>query len=357
LLGEDEYEQARSGALNNAMLMAGLQGLMASGPSLAPTSFGQILGQAGFAGLEGYGQGMQQAERSALQGMDLEQMRAEQESQEAFQAALPEVFKNGQINYPALQKLALAYPEQTGKVIQAYQSAQPPKAPSVNLQFDPKTGTIFNPRTGDVRFVEGMGQAQAGMMIPENATPEQLADIYRQQGQRLSSTDPVEAKRYFDLADQVNPQAKPEKPTEGQLMAAGYFTRMNRAEEIIRPLEDDGKYPMYGAAIAGSTPFVGDIVRRLVMSPQQQQYQQAADDWIRSKLRKESGAVIGEDEMLKEYQTYFPQPGDSQAVIEQKRKARATATEAMATASGPAIQKPTGKRLRFNPQNRQIEEQ
>lgn len=357
LLGDEDYEQAQGGAFNNALLMAGLQGLMASGPSTQPTSFGQILGQAGMAGMQGYNQAMQQSEQGALQGMELEQMRSEQQAGQAFKSALPEVFKGGRINYPALQQLALVYPERVGQIMTAYNKAQPPQAPSVNMQFDPKTGTIFNPRTGEVTYAEGMDQqANVGMNIPENATPQQLSDLYRQQGQRLSATDPVEAKRYFDLSDQVNPQAKAEKPTEGQLMTSGYFDRMQKAEQTIQPLEDAGEYPMYGAALAGSTPFVGNIARRIAMSPEQQQYQQAADDWIRSKLRKESGAVIGEDEMRQEYETYFPQPGDSKEVIEQKLKARETATNAMRNAAGPAIQKPTSKRLRYNPQTGQLEE-
>lgn len=359
LLGEEDYETARGDAFNNALLMAGLQGLMASGPSLTPTSFGQVLGQAGMGGLQGYQSSLQQAEQQALQGMELSQMRQEQEAEQAFKDALPQAFQNGQINYPVLQQLALAYPERVGQIMSAYNQAQPPKAPSVNLQFDPETGTIFNPRTGEVRRAEGFEQAEAQVpfTIPEGATPEQEAAIYREQARRIAATDPQGAKRFFDLANQANPEAKTKPPTDSQLMAGGYFERMNRAQQIIEPLEQQGEYPMVGAAIAGATPFVGEFARRTVMSPQQQQYQQAADDWIRAKLRKESGAVIGEEEMRREYQTYFPQPGDSDEVIEQKRRARETATRAMATAAGPAVQSTGKKRFRFNPQTGQLEEQ
>jgi hypothetical protein len=48
------------------LLMAGLQGLMSSGPSLTPTSFGQVLGQAGMTGLSTYDQSLQQAQAAQM---------------------------------------------------------------------------------------------------------------------------------------------------------------------------------------------------------------------------------------------------------------------------------------------------
>lgn len=66
LLGQDEEATPEQQARNNALLMAGLQGLMASGPSLVPTSFGQILGQAGMTGLGAYNESLQQAQSNQM---------------------------------------------------------------------------------------------------------------------------------------------------------------------------------------------------------------------------------------------------------------------------------------------------
>ena len=364
LLGEDEFKKTQQSARNMGLLQAGLAGLMASGPSLTPTSAGQALGAAGLSGLTGYQDAMSEAERQGLQGIEFEQMQQSRQSDEAFKAALPEVFKDGRINYPALQQLALVYPKEVGDIVTAYKAAQPPQAPSVNLQFDaktgsifnpktgevtytgnaqqddvnlqfdPKTGTVFNPRTGEVTRVDG-GQAQVGVVIPDNATPAQAAEIYRKAAQ--NEPDSAEAKRLFDLANAVDPESKVKPPTDSQLRAGGFYDRMIQSVGIIDPLEAAGKYPMVGAAMAQSIPFVGDVAKRVVMSPEEQRYQQAADDWIRAKLRQESGAVISDDEMRSEYNTYFPQPGDSKEVIAQKRRARQTATNSMAKAAGPAV--------------------
>ena len=72
------------------------------------------------------------------------------------------------------------------------------------------------------------------------------------------------------------------------------------------------------------------------MSAEGQQYRQAQEDWVRAKLRRESGAAIGVTEMADEIRNYFPQPGDGPDVIEQKARARATASEAMVRAAGRA---------------------
>lgn len=123
------------------------------------------------------------------------------------------------------------------------------------------------------------------------------------------------------------------KPTEGETNAAGFAQRMERAIDVISNLPA-GSQPGVRAAVSGSLPVVGGVAQRRAMTPEQQQYKQAADDWIRAKLRKESGAAIGVDEMQKEYETYFPQIGDTPEVIRQKAEARAIATNAMKTSAG-----------------------
>ena len=121
------------------------------------------------------------------------------------------------------------------------------------------------------------------------------------------------------------------KPTADQSNAVGFSQRMERAEALLGTFAD---YPGTGTAIAESVPFIGGFLGRQVMSPEQQKYKQAAGDWIRAKLRKESGAAIGDKEMQQEYETYFPMPGDSQDVVRQKAEARRIATIAMQKAAG-----------------------
>lgn len=62
LLGDTPEEEQ---AAKSALLMAGLTGLMASGPSLQPTSFGQILGQAGMTGVSAYEGALKKAQEQS----------------------------------------------------------------------------------------------------------------------------------------------------------------------------------------------------------------------------------------------------------------------------------------------------
>ena len=61
-------------------------------------------------------------------------------------------------------------------------------------------------------------------------------------------------------------------------------------------------------------------------SPEQQQVEQSQRDFINAVLRRESGAAISDGEFANARQQYFPQPGDSPQVIDQKLKNRAIAT-------------------------------
>ena len=127
------------------------------------------------------------------------------------------------------------------------------------------------------------------------------------------------------------------QPTEAQSTAAGFAQRMELANSIINNLPA-GVQPGWGTRTAEAIPFVGGAIARTGQSVETQKYDQAAQDWIRAKLRKESGAAIGKDEMAQEYATYFPQVGDSPEKLAQKAEARRVATLGMQKAAGKAYE-------------------
>jgi len=126
------------------------------------------------------------------------------------------------------------------------------------------------------------------------------------------------------------------KPTEGETNAAGFAQRMELAQSIFQRLPA-GSQPGVGTRMAEAVPFVGGaLARGVVQSADTQMYDQAAQDWIRAKLRKESGAAIGADEARQEYATYFPMVGDTPEKIAQKAEARRVVTLGMKNAAGKA---------------------
>jgi hypothetical protein len=157
--------------------------------------------------------------------------------------------------------------------------------------------------------------------------------------------------------------------TEVQGNATAFGMRMKESNQLLNNLEDKGvtntgvvRSTIGG--IVGMTPFVGEKMQQGVQSSmnvlpgalggpsaEQQQVDAARKNFITAVLRKESGAAISPSEFYTESQKYFPQPGDSDAVMKQKRHARDTAIKAMEIQAGPGKRqieqfgntKPTGQ--------------
>jgi len=129
-----------------------------------------------------------------------------------------------------------------------------------------------------------------------------------------------------------NLQTAPDLP-QYQHEAAGFARRMVTSGDLLDKLDAD-------EVMAGSYSGRQGMLPGEMQSSVYQQVDQAQNEWIRAKLRKESGAVIGKDEMEQERATYFPEPGDSEQVIAQKRAARVEATEAMLGTASNAYKGP-----------------
>lgn len=129
-----------------------------------------------------------------------------------------------------------------------------------------------------------------------------------------------------------------DKPmTEGQAKANLFGTRAKEADRILNTLAEKGvERPNDFKAVVGATPLIGgglaatvNTVPRWLGGPtdKQQQVEQAQRDFINAVLRRESGAVIGEDEFSNAKQQYFPQAGDGPEVIKQKARNRQLAID------------------------------
>ncbi len=124
---------------------------------------------------------------------------------------------------------------------------------------------------------------------------------------------------------------KPKELTEGQALSAGFADRMKSAEELLGGgLDQQGADA--GQRLAGAVPVAGNYM----VSGDFQKFEQAKRNFINAQLRRESGATIQDSEFLSAEKQYFPQPGDSQEVIAQKRRTRADAIAAMQRAGGNA---------------------
>lgn len=132
--------------------------------------------------------------------------------------------------------------------------------------------------------------------------------------------------------------------TEGEGRNASYALRAQESNAVLAQLEGEGTD--FVQNLTGRLPLVGNYT----LTPERQQYEQAQRDFINAVLRRESGAVISEEEFDNARRQYFPQPGDSPEVIEQKRRNRETAIEGMVISSGPASEYVQGRNPQSQPQ-------
>lgn len=109
------------------------------------------------------------------------------------------------------------------------------------------------------------------------------------------------------------------KANDQQLAAAGFANRVNAANTDLTKLENtEGFDPTSITASVLENVVLGNFV----LSTEHQLYAQSKSDFITAVLRKESGAVISDQEFAREDKKFFPQPGDKAAVIAQKARGR-----------------------------------
>ena len=110
--------------------------------------------------------------------------------------------------------------------------------------------------------------------------------------------------------------------------ATVYSGRMRQAQNNLRLVEREGTDFMQ--KIFSNVPFAGNYLT----SPEFKLYNQARSNFVNAVLRRESGAVIADSEFENANLQYFPQPGDTQQVIDQKRNNRELAISLIEAGAG-----------------------
>lgn len=145
-----------------------------------------------------------------------------------------------------------------------------------------------------------------------------------------------------------NPYAANEKLTEQQSKDRLFADRTANAHMTLLGLEGDinkgvGGF-LGGVAENANIPGVGPVrdtaTFNTASSVNRQKYVQAQRDFVNAVLRKESGAAISPSEFENARRQYFPMPGDSKEVIEQKRRNRQIEIEGLMQGAGRTYKPP-----------------
>lgn len=189
--------------------------------------------------------------------------------------------------------------------------------------------TISGPN-GEIIFLtpQGVfGQSSAG------GQPQQMS------GSQQSSSQPPrqQIQPQTPMPGQTTPggniQITPPKVTVDEKEAATFADRMNTSGGLIDQFERAG-LGVWDQAVRGND-YIPDFLENWMVSDDFQNFDQARRDFINAQLRRESGAVISAEEFDNANKQYFPQPGDTKEVLEQKRRNRQTVMDGMKRSAGP----------------------
>lgn len=121
------------------------------------------------------------------------------------------------------------------------------------------------------------------------------------------------------------------KMNESQSKDALYTSRMIGAEKVLRTIDAE----VATSAMNKLSGVVSDKIGINVRPAEYQKFDQARRDFVNATLRRESGAVISEQEFANANQQYFPQPGDTPDLLKQKRQNRIEAIRGIGAGAGP----------------------
>jgi len=241
------------------------------------------------------------------------------------------------------------------------------RSPGIDISIDPQIKAltsllgpqaIQNIATGMLTPNEpkltsgGQGLVEAGIMP---GSPEFLKrrleilmkppiSMTSQAGKVLNETEAINMGLDPSQTWWLDPEKGPKKltsPSDTQRNAAGFAARMEHNGRILESIENISGFDPTSLAVH-SNKILPEVIANFYRTSEGQQYYTAQRNWVRANLRKESGAVIGPEEMADEIATYFPQPGDSIKTIEQKRISRQISEKNMKAQGGEFYEKTFG---------------
>jgi hypothetical protein len=378
LLSPAQMEQTESNARIQGLMALGNALMQAGAPRGQRTSTFQGLGMAAPAYMQGRQQAFDQTLQDILRQTQVQDLLRQRQEQEMARQRQSQVQSAMQLpmdqRIPALQNLG-AYDliKNMAESQTAVRRSGLLRQPGMEMENPFQPFTLAS-SPGVKQLAEQYTKSFEQGVLTEEQANQRILDLQRMEDAFISRTESAQERKDREERDRLDRQerdrlAKLERQqrdfiarqereerqssaaqeretkrlegTEGQKLSAGFADRMVRSQNILNTLEGAGVgLPTTTTSIAGGVPFVGGYLERQVADTNQQRYKQAAMNWIRANLRKESGAAIGVDEMEKEYETYFPLPGDDPDTIKAKKDARDATTRAMILNAGPVFKMP-----------------
>lgn len=228
-----------------------------------------------------------------------------------------------------LERTAKTY-EMFGRLIPTIDS--PEKLEMAKSLIKQRTGLDLSQVTMEqlpMLYKQGISQQQ--QLENEMAERKALADKARadQAQSNQDRTYDLNVRRTDIMGQKAGKTAAPKPLTEGQSKARGFLGTMEQAEAVMGQFMKENNAPPLSARALGIYLNSPSWATSTLLNKQERQYIQAMEQWVRAKLRKESGATIGADEIRGEMGVYVPTSDEDSKTRLQKNLARQKAQEGL----------------------------
>lgn len=275
-------------------------------------------------------------QRNYQRGRDAKQDQREDHQRTGMEAYAISRMQPGPLRDAAWQRVVAKHPNQASLGAEYLDPNKGPAmvAAEIGQYYDPmdrqlKQGQLSGANTSNALHAQQLAHSKA--MSPYQVD---LARVQAETAQRdFNAPKPAKIMEVNGKIVSVNPDGTSrvtydggqnfDKLPEFAAKSAGFTSRMVEAENNIRGVMANPRQfdpTSASTAIARSVP--EGVGNYFVRSGDLQRYEQAAEQWIRAFLRKESGAAIGKDEFKRDFKVYFPQAGDTPEVVAQKERSR-----------------------------------
>jgi hypothetical protein len=356
LLGQEQYGQAKTDALNMGALNAIAQLLSLSGPQARPVGTGQAIGQALLGGYQGYQGAMDKTLKEMLTATQLSDTLRKQKEAQQIKSVLASAARPVYEQTPASTTYEGEDYAMGGQKL-------------VGMTYDMKSVIPTLQALGRFDLIKDIGESskvlrQSGIMSDGAQAPSPFAPYLNAQNPQVRTLaaqlqsgfergiideetafkrlDPL-AKMEESYIARVDKQAEGAKPTESQYKAATLGGRLENAlgtmkkvgeknEEALKPeffpelLQ--GSFLQY---IPGTNMLAGKI-----SSEDRLRAEAAQLDALDAALTLGTGAAYTREQLKGYAKSFFPQKGDTTTVIQEKNERFANLVELARLQAGPA---------------------
>ena len=342
-------ERLRRQQQQQGLLSAGLQLLAGSGYSPVRRTTGELLGQAGAVGLQGYQQAGESAIDRALRAMQVQQFSDQGARRRQIQQAMSLATPQEQIR--ALQSIG-AY-DQIKAIAEAQQAAR--KAGLTRMEGMAEAPSPFAPymsaQNPEVRklaetYTKGFEQGT----IDEDTAYKRLESLARMEDSYVARVEAATDRRVAREEARADRQLAREaaaKPTEGEKKTATLAGRLEQSLEDLKVIGEknpEALKPEVGASLlqSGLLSYIpgSEMIAGKISTSDRLRAEAAQLDALDAALTLGTGAAYTREQLRGYARSYFPQIGDTPEVIKEKNDRFANVVRLARSQAGTAYVPP-----------------